>query len=181
MGNVSMIDGHIDEPRMTDKRAINLLSQMYLPCFDDEEKSALTFAINAIQDNSRQKAENKSLTEKLEALGDPLEYEQYKTSCLEAEVERLEIALKNEEAQSRVFFRQTKELQAEIERLTVNMNAFGRGMQIEAEKAETAKAEAIKEFDEQYKKIKTNRLICSYCYFKDGVDNLVKEKVGDAE
>ena len=91
MGNVSMIDGHIDEPRMKDKRAINLLSQMYLPCFDDEEKSALTFAINAIQDNSLQKAENKSLTEKLEAMGDPLEKAQYKMAEQKAEIERLNL------------------------------------------------------------------------------------------
>ena len=39
--------------------------------------------------------------------------------------------------------------QAEIERLTVNMNAFGLGMKREAERADTARAEAIKEFAER--------------------------------
>lgn len=33
---------------MTHSRAVVLLSQMYLPWFDDEEKEALTFAINVI-------------------------------------------------------------------------------------------------------------------------------------
>lgn len=36
--------------------------------------------------------------------------------------------------------------QAEIERLTINMNAFGLGMKQEKERADTIKAEAIKEF-----------------------------------
>ena len=34
---------------MTSNRAVSLLSQMFLPCFDDEEKEALTMAIDAIQ------------------------------------------------------------------------------------------------------------------------------------
>ena len=33
---------------MTNQRAICLLSQMYLPCFDDEEKDALSLAINTL-------------------------------------------------------------------------------------------------------------------------------------
>ena len=44
-------------------RAVNLLSQMFLPCFDDEEKEALTMAINAIQDNNRQKEEIERLNQ----------------------------------------------------------------------------------------------------------------------
>ena len=36
--------------------------------------------------------------------------------------------------------------QAEIERLTINMNAFGLGMKQEKERADTIRAEAIKEF-----------------------------------
>ena len=39
--------------------------------------------------------------------------------------------------------------EAEIERLTVNMNAFGLGMKREKERADNAKAEAIKEFAER--------------------------------
>lgn len=34
---------------MTNRKAIVLLCQMYLPCFDDEEKQAITMAIEAIE------------------------------------------------------------------------------------------------------------------------------------
>lgn len=34
---------------MTREEAINLLCQMYLPCFDTEEKEALTMAIEALE------------------------------------------------------------------------------------------------------------------------------------
>lgn len=34
---------------MTNRKAIVLLSQMYLPCFDDEEKQAITMAIEALE------------------------------------------------------------------------------------------------------------------------------------
>ena len=37
------------------------------------------------------------------------------------------------------------ELRKEVERLTINMNAFGLGMKRESERADTARAEAIKE------------------------------------
>ena len=55
--------------------------------------------------------------------------------------------------------------QAEIENLTVNMNAFGRGMQIEAEKVKTAKAEAIKEFAE-----KTTEIFMRYAHIHNYAD-----------
>jgi hypothetical protein len=50
-GSVSMVDGHIDpdKNKMRPKKAIILLSQMYLPQFDDEEKEALTMAIYALE------------------------------------------------------------------------------------------------------------------------------------
>ena len=35
---------------MTIQRAIILLCQMYLPCFDEEEQEALTMAIEALQE-----------------------------------------------------------------------------------------------------------------------------------
>lgn len=38
---------------------------------------------------------------------------------------------------------------SEIERLTINMNAFGLGMKREKERADTARAEAIREFAER--------------------------------
>ena len=72
--------------------------------------------------------------------------------------------------------KQNAEQQAELEKLTVNMNAFGRGMQIEAEKVKTAKAEAIKEFAERVKQ-EINFPLAVWKVF----DNLVKEMVGDAE
>ena len=40
---------------------------------------------------------------------------------------------------------------AEIERLTINMNAFGLGMKREKERADNARAEAVKEFAERLK------------------------------
>lgn len=46
---------------------------------------------------------------------------------------------------------------AEIENLTINMNAFGLGMKREKERADNARAEAIKEFAERVKK--TNRSV----------------------
>lgn len=35
---------------MTKERAVILLCQMFLPCFDEEEKEALSMAIDALQD-----------------------------------------------------------------------------------------------------------------------------------
>ena len=72
--------------------------------------------------------------------------------------------------------------QEEIVRLTVNMNAFGRGMQIEAEKVETAKAEAIKEFAERLKGAKQYSIERHENIVPTAViDWIVKEMVGDAE
>ena len=68
---------------------------------------------------------------------------------------------------------------AEIEKLTVNMNAFGLGMKIEAEKAEKAqaeierlKAEAIKEFADTLKA----KLGVTKNY---AIDETLREMVGD--
>jgi uncharacterized coiled-coil protein SlyX len=70
------------------------------------------------------------------------------------------------------------EQQAEIERLTKIVEEQHEGSLIAME---VYKNEAIKEFAGRYEKIKTDRLICSFCCFKDGVDDLVKEMVGDAK
>ena len=66
--------------------------------------------------------------------------------------------------------------EAEIERLTVNMNAYGMGMKRLSEQMDTAKTEAIKEFAELvkmefYKEF--DELIPSI--MADRIDNLVKE------
>ena len=173
MGNVSMIDGHIDEPRRTDNEIIKAL-EICGDCghctecpFDDLggiDKCMHTLILNALDLINRQKAEIESLTEKLEAMGDPLQDAQYKIA----------------------------EQKAEIERLTVNMNAFGRGMQIEAEKVETAKAEAIKEVTaELYNSFRQYETYDKHSTFEilDRIEsveefllnNIKKEMVGDAE
>jgi len=38
---------------MTIQRAVILLCQMYLPCFDEEEQEALTMAIEALQEKEK--------------------------------------------------------------------------------------------------------------------------------
>lgn len=76
--------------------------------------------------------------------------------------------------------------QAEIERLTVNMNAFGLGMKRAAERADTARAEAIKEFAERL----THTLVINneentdyfdFGYTLETIDNLVKEMTGETK
>ena len=65
---------------------------------------------------------------------------------------------------------------AEIERLTINMNAFGLGMKREKERADTARAEAIKEFAERVKLdfyYEFDEIIPSI--MADKIDNLAKE------
>lgn len=70
---------------------------------------------------------------------------------------------------------------AEIERLTINMNAFGLGMKREKERADNARAEAVKEFAERLKEECGNvaRMeFGGFTYFCVGFeffDNLVKE------
>lgn len=71
--------------------------------------------------------------------------------------------------------------QAEIERLTVNMNAFGLGMKREAERSDNARAEAIKEFAEGLKFNVTGIPWCEYGPVHREIDNLVKEMVGADE
>ena len=67
-----------------------------------------------------------------------------------------------------------KRQKAEIERLTINMNAFGLGMKREKERADNA----IKEFAER---LKSRLITVTYMNFDDTIDNLVKEMAGDTE
>ena len=72
---------------------------------------------------------------------------------------------------------------AEIEKLTINMNAFGLGMMREKERADFARDEAAKEFAEI---IKANqRVLFNYIYSRDGfaeiIDKLVKEFTEDSD
>ena len=68
---------------------------------------------------------------------------------------------------------------AEIERLTVNMNAFGLGMKLEKERADTARAEAIKEFVSMVKEHSYHNSYGDYIVDVDDIDNVMKEKVGE--
>ena len=78
-----------------------------------------------------------------------------------------------------------KQQQAEIERLTINMNAFGLGMKREAEKASNARAEAITEFAQRLKEVGIpvegkrgfEGVFVLATNFQ--IDNLVKEMVGE--
>ena len=87
-----------------------------------------------------------------------------------AEIEDLKI--KNEHLA--VFH---KEANAEIEKLTINMNAFGLTAIREKERADTARAEAIKEFAER---VKDNRdlifnTVYSNYHFGKEIDKIAKE------
>lgn len=77
--------------------------------------------------------------------------------------------------------------QEEIEKLTINMNAFGLGMKREKENADIAKAEAVKEFAELFKSRSRDVARgeiggCTYYMIGESfVDKIVKEMVGDTE
>lgn len=118
---------------------------------------------------NRQNAEMKSLTEKLEVLGDPLQDAQYKIAEQQAEIERL---LKLAEEQN-----------AEIKRLQEARNKLLYGLkQICKEQDENnIRAEAIKEFEEKlYSMIDGFEDYDTLHIYeiKDRID-LVKEKMGD--
>ena len=72
---------------------------------------------------------------------------------------------------------------AEIERLTINMNAFGLGMKREAERADTARVEAINELVERIKE--KTFYIGSWqelaCVDVADIENIVNEMVGDSD
>ena len=73
---------------------------------------------------------------------------------------------------------------AEIEVRKINMNAFGLGMKREKERADNARAEAIKEFARMLEpKLANNTDISAVGYQSiiAEINNLVKEMVGDTE
>lgn len=72
--------------------------------------------------------------------------------------------------------------QAEIEKLTINMNAFGLGMKREKERADTIRAEAIKEFADRLKEhLKGNGGLFCVTTMNAQIDNLVKEMVAEGK
>ena len=80
-----------------------------------------------------------------------------------------------------------KRQKAEIERLTINMNAFGLGMKREKERADTIRAEAIIEVVKLLKeKANKTEWVCSgalvqrdYTISEETLDNITKETVGE--
>jgi hypothetical protein len=67
--------------------------------------------------------------------------------------------------------------QAEIERLTINMNAFGLGMKREKERANTIKSEAIKEFAEKVQ-IEINQMQKNnYTTRQERIEELEEEQI----
>lgn len=87
--------------------------------------------------------------------------------------------------------------QAEIEKLTIQKNAFGAGMKVEARKNDDVRAEAIKEFAKRLKEMMFNYYECVgesakgrpykgdnlmdyevVDMIEDSIDNLVKEMLG---
>lgn len=69
--------------------------------------------------------------------------------------------------------------QATIERLTINMNAFGLGMKREKERADTIRAEAIKEFWEKLWELDPEIISKVVSFDLDELNNLIKETVGE--
>lgn len=138
------------------------------------------------------------------------ENDRLKTAYIQVSMDRDEIKAENDELKRErevmledLQFRtnQVIEQQAEIERLTINMNAFGLGMKREKEKADIIRAEAIKEFaekvSEQFKVLeympKTQRKTLPVVVVKQQVDGILqngcphivnkvlKEMVGEQE
>ena len=114
--------------------------------------------IDALDLINRQKAEIKSLTEKLEALGDPLQDAQYKIAEKQAEIARL------------------KEFIEKDQGLILHLTNVSKD-----EYDNKIKAEAIKDFAERLRKqigYEASPMVCGY--LQNMIDNLVKEMAGDA-
>lgn len=118
---------------------------------------------------NRQKAEIKSLTEKLEALGDPLQDAHYKIAEQQAEIERLNGCVKSEDEVRAIMKSQMTPMVNEI----VN-EQFDKAVKL-------AKAEAINEFAEKFYSMIDGFEDYDTLHIyeiKDRID-LVKEKIGD--
>jgi N12 class adenine-specific DNA methylase len=77
---------------------------------------------------------------------------------------------------------QVIEQQAEIEKLTINMNAFGLGMKREKERADTIRAEAIKEYMKILEEKLSNNVDISNVGYQSiifDMEQVYKEMVGD--
>lgn len=139
-----------------------------IPLSDGSAEATYRLIKRLKRENKIYKNKAKVLTEKLEALGDPLQDAHYKIAEQQVEIEVLKKI-------------QQKILSKQGDYTTNNATVCEDCENLWVDALLKDKSEAIKEFAERYEKIKTDRLICSFCCFKDGVDDLVKEIVGDAE
>ena len=120
-------------------------------CQEDLAKKALDLI-------NRQNAEIKSLTEKLEALGDPLQDAQYKIAEQQAEIARL------------------KEFIEKDQGLILHLTNVSKD-----EYDNKIKAEAIKDFAERLKEKATSTFYEEHKYVDtEDIDYVVKEMAGDA-
>ena len=139
----------------------------------DESCTTLMFdyALDLI---NRQQAEIENYSNNTKTMSDSIYKMQKLIESQKAEIERLkherEVLIEDIHHSAD----QINEQIEEIERLTINMNAFGLGMKREKERADTIRAEAIKEFAERLKGLKEMPLITN-----NDIDNLVKEMVGE--
>jgi hypothetical protein len=167
-GSVSMIDGHIDPDRngMTDKESYPPLQYV------DEDYNHIEITSRPT-DKEIIKALEDFVKEQKAGYITVLEFGDKRDVSLEKELDLL----------ASVFDLINRQ-QAEIERLTINMNAFGLGMKQEKERADTIRAEAIKEFAEKLERIKRPRSLMfesdyMFTVTMMEIDNLVKEMVGE--
>lgn len=101
----------------------------------------------------------------------------------QTEIENLNIELNAIYGVSNSLKTRYEEAQAEIKRLTINMNAFGLGMKLEKERADRAKTKAVKELTEKIKSY-----IECYVVIENSkrekelfnfIDNITKEIIGE--
>ena len=195
-GSVSMVDGHIDPDtnKLTDKEIIKALeccgtatcisNSCPYEKIHDIPTCTTKLTRDALDLINRQQAEIDELKHEREVLIEDIHHSADQTNEQMEEIEKLNVELVGMRDACKSYKMHYDNAQAELERLTINMNAFGLGMKREKERADTIRAEAIKEFAE---KLKEDLGIWSFdfTYYADRaeargyIDNLVKEIVGE--
>ena len=165
MSHVSMIDGHIDEPKMTDEQIIKDLKT----CFD----------VGACESCGHNETRGGTVLCRTHLMGNALDL-----------INRLNEKDKKNERIIELNNKLIKTQSAEIERLQEAgkeaVSCFTRMeslYKIKCKELEVAKSEAIKEFAERLTDkadlIKINAFDSKWSISQDDIDNLVKEMVGD--
>ena len=132
---------------------------------------------------NRQQAEIESLTEKVEAMGDPLQDAQYKIAEQQAEIERLLKAINDKHCvyEKRVVSEAIKEfwekLKGEVVPTITAMFIISEIL-VAHSKREISPERALTKIREE---LLLQNPICSRPKLEEVIDNLVKEMVGDAE